>query len=62
MLCFVLNSPRTEEIWTDATDPNIAAEAELIEAAASIEAAAKMLSELKPRTKAVCTKLMASKP
>ena len=43
----------TEEISIDARDPNVAAEEELIEAAASIEAAAKMLSELKPRAKAV---------
>ena len=37
----------------DAKDPNVIAETELLQAAASIEAAAKKLSELKPRRTAV---------
>ena len=37
----------------DTKDPNVIAETELLQAAASIEAAAKKLSELKPREKAV---------
>jgi talin len=40
------------EGWVDTKDPNVIAETELLQAAASIEAAAKKLSELKPRTKA----------
>ena len=39
--------------WVDATDPNVKAETELLKAAASIEAAARKLAELKPREKAV---------
>ena len=39
----------------DTEDPNVIAETELLQAAASIEAAAKKLSELKPRTTAVST-------
>lgn len=41
------------EGWVDTKDPNVIAETELLQAAASIEAAAKKLSELKPRRKAV---------
>lgn len=37
----------------DTKDPNVIAETELLQAAASIEAAAKKLSELKPRRTAV---------
>lgn len=39
--------------WVDTKDPNVIAESELLQAAASIEAAAKKLAELKPREKAV---------
>jgi len=39
--------------WVDTKDPNVIAESELLQAAASIEAAAKKLSQLKPREKAV---------
>lgn len=39
--------------WVDAKDPNVKAETELLQAAASIEAAAKKLAELKPRKTAV---------
>lgn len=39
--------------WVDSKDPNVIAETELLQAAASIEAAAKKLAELKPREKAV---------
>lgn len=35
--------------WVDVKDPNVIAETELLQAAASIEAAAKKLSELKPK-------------
>ena len=41
------------EGWVDTKDPNIIAETELLQAAASIEAAAKKLSELRPRRTAV---------
>ena len=41
--------------WVDEKDPNVIAETELLQAAASIEAAAKKLSELQPRRKAVRT-------
>ena len=41
----------------DTKDPNVIAETELLQAAASIEAAAKKLSELKPRAKAVSLSL-----
>jgi len=37
--------------WVDVRDPNVIAETELLQAAASIEAAAKKLAELKPRPK-----------
>lgn len=40
--------------WVDVRDPNVIAETELLQAAASIEAAAKKLAELKPRPKVVC--------
>ncbi len=39
--------------WVDVKDPNVIAESELLQAAASIEAAARKLAELKPREKAV---------
>ena len=39
--------------WVDTTDPNVKAETELLHAAASIEAAAKKLAELKPRASTV---------
>lgn len=39
--------------WVDTSDPNVKAEAELLNAAASIEAAAKKLAELRPRKEAV---------
>ena len=35
--------------WVDVKDPNVIAETELLQAAASIEAAAKKLAELKPK-------------
>ena len=38
--------------WVDPSDPTVIAENELLTAASSIEAAAKKLSELKPRQKA----------
>ena len=41
--------------WVDVRDPNVIAETELLQAAASIEAAAKKLAELKPRPKVVCS-------
>ncbi|XP_016408436.1 talin-2-like, partial [Sinocyclocheilus rhinocerous] len=37
--------------WVDPEDPTVIAETELLGAAASIEAAAKKLEQLKPRTK-----------
>ena len=37
--------------WVDVRDPNVIAETELLQAAASIEAAAKKLAELKPPPK-----------
>lgn len=37
--------------WVDPEDPTVIAEAELLGAAASIEAAAKKLEQLKPRAK-----------
>ena len=40
--------------WVDLRDPNVIAENELLQAAASIEAAAKKLSELQPRREVVC--------
>ena len=40
--------------WVDLRDPNVIAENELLQAAASIEAAAKKLSELQPRRLVVC--------
>ena len=40
--------------WVDVRDPNVIAETELLQAAASIEAAAKKLAELKPPPKVVC--------
>lgn len=43
----------TGEGWVDTKDPNVIAETELLQAAASIEAAAKKLSELQPRKAAV---------
>ena len=39
--------------WVNLTDPNVIAENELLQAAASIEAAAKKLSELQPRKRVV---------
>lgn len=41
--------------WVDVKDPNVIAETELLQAAASIEAAAKKLAELKPKRTVVCT-------
>ena len=40
--------------WVDVRDPNVIAETELLQAAASIEAAATKLAELKPPPKVVC--------
>ena len=40
--------------WVDVKDPNVIAETELLQAAASIEAAAKKLAELKPKRTVVC--------
>ena len=37
--------------WVDPNDPNVIAEQELLAAAASIEAAAKKLAQLRPRQK-----------
>jgi len=37
--------------WVDPNDPNVIAEQELLAAAASIEAAAKKLAQLRPRKK-----------
>ena len=48
MMCCVVG-----EGWVDTKDPNVIAETELLQAAASIEAAAKKLSELQPRKAAV---------
>ena len=41
--------------WVDVKDPNVIAETELLQAAASIEAAAKKLAELKPKRTVVRT-------
>ena len=48
--------------WVDVKDPNVIAESELLQAAASIEAAAKKLSELKPRETAVSQMEKTSQP
>ena len=42
--------------WVNPTDPHVIAESELLQAAASIEAAAKKLSELQPRKSVVRVK------
>ena len=39
--------------WVDQSDPNVIAETELLQAAASIEAAAKKLADLQPRERVV---------
>ena len=44
--------------WVDVRDPNVIAETELLQAAASIEAAAKKLAELKPKRTVVCITIM----
>lgn len=46
---FVSCAPGTE--WVDPEDPTVIAENELLGAAAAIEAAAKKLEQLRPRTK-----------
>ena len=48
-MCARTRSPGSE--WVDPEDPTVIAETELLGAAASIEAAAKKLEQLKPRAK-----------
>lgn len=43
--------PASGSEWVDPEDPTVIAETELLGAAASIEAAAKKLEQLKPRAK-----------
>uniref|UniRef100_A0A673J217 Talin-2-like n=1 Tax=Sinocyclocheilus rhinocerous TaxID=307959 RepID=A0A673J217_9TELE len=47
----LLLTPKLRSEWVDPEDPTVIAETELLGAAASIEAAAKKLEQLKPRTK-----------
>lgn len=52
-LCAIKRSlvPPSGSEWVDPEDPTVIAETELLGAAASIEAAAKKLEQLKPRAK-----------
>lgn len=50
----LLSILRVPADWVDVKDPNVIAETELLQAAASIEAAAKKLAELKPKRTVVC--------
>lgn len=46
--------------WVDPEDPTVIAENELLGAAAAIEAAAKKLEQLRPRTKPKVSRLLTS--
>lgn len=46
--------------WVDPEDPTVIAETELLGAAASIEAAAKKLEQLKPRAKPKVSELLSA--
>lgn len=51
-ICLFLSLRLPGSDWVDPEDPNVIAENELLSAANAIEAAAKKLSQLRPRQKA----------